>query len=654
MALLVGISPCHAHPSDEAAVFHYLWIEARPGEVSLQQATVVGGLLTQAVWPQLDPDGNHQLSSEEQQRRARELAAGLSLEVDGKPVRWSLAAYEFPSYEEFFGGSFPAVKLLLKAPLPQARSSGSAIRVRDETYPRYKGVFPRPVIRPTGLSASEPQVSEDGRQTEVRLSSMGSRQSAVGSKQPAGDGGQKAVSKPGPITTPRLRGADLQHPTSNPEPATPPNPLPRQAAGAGHSPGQVSGAGSQPPTPEHLNTRTPNTHLPGLSLDGGLGPRPKLPGPANGKQPGKKAVAGEIRPPRLKGVDLNKAPLFPENARVVYAAPERARSAPAGKLRGLLGRRLTLGEILLGLLAALLAGAAHALTPGHGKAMVGAYLVGSRGTVWDAVLLGLVVTITHTAGVYLLGFVCLWLATRIQAEVVGQWLSLISGVLGMGMGFWLFQRGLLAYHGVRPLPGHGHGEGGHVHSHAEASASGDPSELAHAPSHGHSHARGHEHSYAAGHSHEGAALSVAGGTASGRTDRERRPPSDSPLEECEAGADRPVAAPRGLRDRWGIIGLGIAGGMVPCFDALAILIAAVNLGSIALGLALIAAFSVGMAAVLVLIGVLMVTAKGLAARFSGERRWIKALPAVSGAVLFFLGAWLTLQALAEAGVVRVG
>ena len=99
--------------------------------------------------------------------------------------------------------------------------------------------------------------------------------------------------------------------------------------------------------------------------------------------------------------------------------------------------------------------------------------------------------------------------------------------------------------------------------------------------------------------------------------------------------------------------MGIAGGLMPCTDALAILLAAVNLGSIAIGLAIIAAFSVGMAAVLVLIGILMVRAKDLAQRFSGESRWVKALPAVSGGVLFLMGAWLTFQALQRGGILRL-
>jgi ABC-type nickel/cobalt efflux system permease component RcnA len=94
--------------------------------------------------------------------------------------------------------------------------------------------------------------------------------------------------------------------------------------------------------------------------------------------------------------------------------------------------------------------------------------------------------------------------------------------------------------------------------------------------------------------------------------------------------------------------------MVPCFDALAVLLAAIHLGNIPLGLALIAAFSVGMALVLVLIGVLMITAKDLMARFTGEARWVRVLPAVSGALLFFLGAWLTLKALGDVGLVKIG
>lgn len=100
--------------------------------------------------------------------------------------------------------------------------------------------------------------------------------------------------------------------------------------------------------------------------------------------------------------------------------------------------------------------------------------------------------------------------------------------------------------------------------------------------------------------------------------------------------------------------MGLAGGIVPCYAALAILIAAVNLGNVALGLALIAAFSVGMASVLVAVGIVMVKARHWVGGLNQESRWMQALPAVSGGVLFCLGLWLTLQSLLAAGVLRTG
>jgi ABC-type nickel/cobalt efflux system permease component RcnA len=102
------------------------------------------------------------------------------------------------------------------------------------------------------------------------------------------------------------------------------------------------------------------------------------------------------------------------------------------------------------------------------------------------------------------------------------------------------------------------------------------------------------------------------------------------------------------------VSLGIAGGLMPCTDALAILIAAVNLRSVAAGMVLIVAFSVGMAAVLVAIGILMVKARGFMERFTGESRCMKAVPVASGAALFLLGAWLTFQSLTHAGILRPG
>jgi nickel/cobalt exporter len=83
-------------------------------------------------------------------------------------------------------------------------------------------------------------------------------------------------------------------------------------------------------------------------------------------------------------------------------------------------------------------GAAHALGPGHGKTIVTAYLVGQRGTPRHAALLGLIVTVTHTIGVFTLGLVTLLLSRFVVPEHLYPWLNLISGVLVVGIGLSVF------------------------------------------------------------------------------------------------------------------------------------------------------------------------------------------------------------------------
>ncbi len=89
-------------------------------------------------------------------------------------------------------------------------------------------------------------------------------------------------------------------------------------------------------------------------------------------------------------------------------------------------------------------GAAHALTPGHGKAIVTAYLVGTRGRPRDALLLGGIVTVTHTIGVFALGFVTLGLSEFIVPEDLYPWLNLVSAVLVVLVGLAVFRQRILA------------------------------------------------------------------------------------------------------------------------------------------------------------------------------------------------------------------
>ena len=122
------------------------------------------------------------------------------------------------------------------------------------------------------------------------------------------------------------------------------------------------------------------------------------------------------------------------------------------------------GVLVLLLLAAFGWGALHALSPGHGKAMVAAYLVGTRGSTRDALLLGATVTVTHTAGVIALGVVALGLSAWILPEQLYPWLTLLSGALVVGVGVSVL-RGRLRGLGHRHPHGHDHTHGPHDQAH---------------------------------------------------------------------------------------------------------------------------------------------------------------------------------------------
>jgi len=128
---------------------------------------------------------------------------------------------------------------------------------------------------------------------------------------------------------------------------------------------------------------------------------------------------------------------------------------------------LSIGVILISLAIALFWGAAHALSPGHGKSIVAAYLVGQRGTPRHAALLGLVVTITHTLGVFGLGLVTLLLSQFIVPDTLYPWLNLIAGLMVVGIGLSVLRSRLRKRRAsqVHVLHHHEHEHGPHTHTH---------------------------------------------------------------------------------------------------------------------------------------------------------------------------------------------
>jgi len=161
------------------------------------------------------------------------------------------------------------------------------------------------------------------------------------------------------------------------------------------------------------------------------------------------AVAARLLP----GTGPDTAPVLTRGA--ALQAPDRV--ADAGFARLIAGDHLGIWVVLASLAVAVFWGAAHALSPGHGKTIVTAYLVGQRGTPRHAVLLGLIVTATHTVGVFGLGIVTLLLSRFVVPDHLYPWLNLATGLLVVGIGASvLFSR-------VRHSRGHARADGHHHH-----------------------------------------------------------------------------------------------------------------------------------------------------------------------------------------------
>jgi nickel/cobalt transporter (NicO) family protein len=281
--------------------------------------------------------------------------------------------------------------------------------------------------------------------------------------------------------------------------------------------------------------------------------------------------------------DLLRSPLDVSSARARVVLGSAPGTPPAigeveapvhvgGGFESLIERgELSIGALLVALLIAAFWGAAHALTPGHGKAMVAAYLVGTKGRPRDAFVLGGTVTIAHTAGVFALGFVTLGLSAFVVPEQLYPWLTLVSGVLVVAVGASVLRQRLRSQ-------GRDHHQHHHDHDHHHPHHDGD-----------------HDH---------GEALTSKG-----------------------------------------ILGVGIAAGLLPCPSALVVLLSAIALHRVGLGLALIVAFSLGLAATITAIGLVAVLARRTFGRLALDGPLVRTLPAVSAGLILAVGLVITARAL---------
>jgi ABC-type nickel/cobalt efflux system permease component RcnA len=340
--------------------------------------------------------------------------------------------------------------------------------------------------------------------------------------------------------------------------------------------------------------------------------------------------------------DMFATPLDERSAELSFTAGEvpqgvtpllTRKGRPASPARDQLAELITVKELtptvaVVGLLIAVMLGGLHAFSPGHGKTVVGAYLVGSRATLGHAAFLGLTVTVTHTLGVFALGLVTLFASQYVVPERLFPIISLISGGLVLGIGLSLFSRRLRA---IWSPSGHQHEHRHHAHSHDHSHHSHDH------PAH-----ETHDHGDQV-HNPVHAAIAHHTHASSDPTHRHtHHKPSDLQLLTHSHGGKVHSHLPPGTdgsQVTWrSLLVLGISGGLLPCPSALVVLLSAVSLQRVGFGLLLVVAFSLGLAGTLTLIGLAFVYAGRLIKLPAGSGRFVQVMPVVSAFVITCLGA----------------
>jgi len=394
-------------------------------------------------------------------------------------------------------------------------------------------------------------------------------------------------------------------------------------------------------------------------------------------------------------------PAMPDSTHDVR--PPEAQSSGTVKRNDAISRILRMKEISWPLMATLLGlafwfGALHALEPGHGKTMVAAYLVGERGTAKHAVILGSMVTFTHTISVFILGIATMFLSRYIMADKISKVLGIISGLTIVWIGAMMLWRRIHnlshhhdhdhlhdhdhvhdAAHSHAPFHAHvrdhahaekhehlpasvnGHAHAAahphdHEHSHDHPHAGKHEHDHEHSPvnAHSHNHAHPHEHVHAAAHSHDHQ-HSHDHPHAEKHQHEHPHPvahshahPTDHDHTHSHGGLTHTHDGhthshmPQGDISIGSLIALGASGGLVPCPSALILLLSAISIGRVGLGMVLLIAFSLGLAIVLTATGLMVLFAKNLLPAGKTENSaFFRYMPIFSAAVILIIGVFMT-------------
>lgn len=247
--------------------------------------------------------------------------------------------------------------------------------------------------------------------------------------------------------------------------------------------------------------------------------------------------------------------------------------------------------------SAILLGALHGLEPGHSKTMMAAFIIAIKGTIKQAVMLGLAATISHTAVVWLIAFGGMVISKRFTAQSAEPWLQLISAVIILGTAFWMFWR---TWRGERNWL-----ENMHEHHH-----------------HNHEHHHDHDHEHHHHHEH-------------GQSDEYQDAHALAHASDINRRFDgREVT-------NWQILLFGLTGGLIPCPAAITVLLICIQLKALTLGATLVVSFSIGLALTLVTVGVgAAISVQQVAKRWSGFNTLAKRAPYFSSLLIGLVGLYM--------------
>ena len=251
-------------------------------------------------------------------------------------------------------------------------------------------------------------------------------------------------------------------------------------------------------------------------------------------------------------------------------------------------------------------GALHGLEPGHSKTVMAAFIIAVRGTVVQAVLLGLAATLSHTAVVWAVAMGGLYFGQRWSAASSEPYLQLVSAVLIAATALWMLLRTWRVVHDHH-----------HHHDHE----------------HEHGHGHGHEHAHTHGHAHDHQTHAAKANHPAPALDSHAQAHADD-IARRFGTAGRDVTTGQ-------IVVFGLTGGLIPCPASITVLLLCLQLKEVALGATLVLGFSVGLALTMVASGALAaLSVRHATRRWSGFGRWADKAPYLSGALMLLVAAFM--------------